>query len=165
MKIKRLLYIYLFFYFLILLYLSKNLYISPKEALIFYQEKSLLHYIINFTVSIFGKNEIGLRIFFIIINITNILIFFDISAKILKKESDALLASTIFSILPGFISSSLLVNEAPITIFFTLLFLYIYIKFKKKAYILFPIMLFVDNSFAIFFLALFFYSLYKVSLI
>ncbi|WP_281951128.1 glycosyltransferase family 39 protein [Nitrosophilus kaiyonis] len=161
MKPKKILYIYLFFYSIFLILISKTIYISPKEALIFYEEKSLLHFITNFTVSLFGKNEIGLRIFFIVVNVTNILLLYDISTKILKKENDALLTAFIFSILPGFLSSSLLINEAPLIIFFTLLFLYFYIKFKKIAYTLFPIMLFIDNSFAIFFLSLFFYSLFK----
>jgi len=161
MKNKHILFLYLFIYFIFLIFISKDIYISPREAVIFYEDRSLIHYIINFTTSIFGKNEIGLRIFFILSNIANILLLYDISKKILKKESDVLLSAIIFSLLPGFISSSLIISEAPIIIFFTLLFLYFYIKLKKIAYILFPIMLFIDNSFAIFFLSLFFYSLYK----
>ncbi|WP_187646964.1 glycosyltransferase family 39 protein [Nitrosophilus labii] len=161
MRYKYILYTYLLFYFFVLAYLSSTLSISPKEALIFYEEGYLLHYITNFICSLLGQNDLSLRLFFITTNIANILLFFDISTKVLKKELDAFLAATIFSILPGFISSSLVVNEAPLVIFFTLLFLYFYIKFDKKAYVLFPIMLFIDNSFAIFFLALFFYSIYK----
>lgn len=161
MKSKKILYIYLLFYFIFLLFLSKSLYISPKEAIIVYEDKSLLHLITLFMISIFGKNEIALRLFFILTNIANILLIFDIASKLLKKEKDAFLVALIFSILPGFLSSSLIVNEAPLVIFFTLLFLYFYIKFEKNALFLFPLMLFIDNSFAIFFLSLFFYSIYK----
>lgn len=158
---RKKLYIYLIFYFFILIFLASSLSISPKEALIVYDSRSMLHCIVNFIINIFGANNISLRLFFIMTNIANILLFFNIATKSLKKENDVLLATIIFSLLPGFISSSLVVNEAPLVIFFTLLFLYFYIKFNKKAYLLFPIMLLIDNSFAIFFLALFFYSLYK----
>lgn len=156
---RKLFYLYLVFYFFLLSYLASTLSISPKEAMIFYEEKSLLHYIINFTCSIFGQNGFGLKIFFIVLNIINITLFYKLSLKVLKKEKDAFLASIIFSLLPGFLSSSLVVTKVSIVIFLTLVFLNI--KNKKISLLLFPLMLFLDRSFALFFLSLFFYSIYK----
>ena len=155
---KKVFYLYIFFYFLLLSYLASTLSISPKEALIFYKEKSLLHYIVNLSTTLFGKNGFGLKVFFISLNIINIFLLFNLSLKKLKKAEDALLAAIIFSLLPGFISSSLVVTKVSIIIFFTLLFLNLP---KKSAIFLFPIMLFIDRSFSIFFLGIFFYSVYK----
>ena len=155
---KKVFYLYIFFYFLLLSYLALTLSISPKEALIFYKEKSLLHYIVNLSTTLFGKNGFGLKVFFISLNIINIFLLFNLSLKKLKKAEDALLAAIIFSLLPGFISSSLVVTKVSIIIFFTLLFLNLP---KKSAIFLFPIMLLIDRSFAIFFLGIFFYSVYK----
>lgn len=156
---RKLFYFYLVFYFFLLSYLASNLYISPREALIFYQENSLLHFITNFSCSIFGKNDLSFRIVFIFINLLNVLLFLKLCLKVLKKEEDALLATLIFSMLPGFISSSVVVTKVSIVLFLTLIFLNI--KEKKISILLFPLMLFVDRSFAIFFLSIFFYSLYK----
>ena len=61
--------------------------------------------------------------------------------------------------LPGVLSASLLVNTAIITTFFTLLYIYYYEKKRKHLYYLLPFLLFVDNAFAILFLALFLFSL------
>ncbi len=62
-------------------------------------------------------------------------------------------------LLPGLLSASLLVNSAIIVTFFTLLYLNYLKSTKRHCYILLILFLFIDNSFAIFFLALFFYAL------
>jgi hypothetical protein len=65
-------------------------------------------------------------------------------------------------LLPGVLSASLLVNSAIIVTFLTLLYLYYYKLTNKHSYILLFIYVFIDNSFAILYLALFFYSLKDV---
>ncbi len=161
MKPQKILYIYLGIYFLFLLYQASTLSISPTEAQILYNQKSLLHHIVAMEVSLFGNSDIGFRSFFALVNIVNLLLFYDVAKKSLKKESDALFAALILSLLPGFISSSLVVSEAPLVIFLTLLFIYLYKKFRIWSALLFPLMLVVDNSFAVLFISLFFYALYK----
>lgn len=64
-------------------------------------------------------------------------------------------------LLPGVNSAALLVNESIIVVFGTLLYLYLYKLREKEHYLLLVLFLFIDNSFAILFLALFFYSLNK----
>jgi hypothetical protein len=65
-------------------------------------------------------------------------------------------------LLPGVLSASLLVNSAIIVTFLTLLYLYYYKLTNKHSYLILFIYVFIDNSFAILFLALFFYSLKNV---
>jgi hypothetical protein len=64
-------------------------------------------------------------------------------------------------VLPGLNSAALLVNESIIVVFFTLLYLYIYKVKKRHCYVLLVLFLFIDNSFSILYLGLFFYSLSK----
>ena len=64
-------------------------------------------------------------------------------------------------LLPGINSVALLVNESIVVVFGTLLYLYLYKVREKEHYVLLILFLFIDNSFAILFLALFFYSLNK----
>ena len=64
-------------------------------------------------------------------------------------------------ILPGVNSAALLINESIIVLFCILSYLYLYKVNQKEYYILLVLFLFIDNSFAILFLALFFYSLKK----
>ncbi len=62
-------------------------------------------------------------------------------------------------LLPGLLSASLLVNSAIVVTFFTLLYIYYYQKYHRHCYTLLVLFLFIDNSFAILFLALFLFSL------
>jgi hypothetical protein len=78
-----------------------------------------------------------------------------------KNKWDRVVSTAIFMLLPGVNSAALLVNESIIVIFGTLLYLYLYKLREKEHYLLLVLFLFIDNSFAILFLALFFYSLKK----
>ena len=63
--------------------------------------------------------------------------------------------------LPGLNSAALLVDNSIIVVFCVLLYLYLFKLYGKEYYILLFLFLLIDNSFAILYLALFFYSLKK----
>ena len=64
--------------------------------------------------------------------------------------------------LPGVNSAAILVNGAYIVIFFTLLFVYLYMYgYKKSSFLVLLIALFADNSFSILYLSLFIYSIFN----
>lgn len=155
-------YIFLFFYFLVvcaLVYNANSLSISYKEAVNFFINNSLLSIITNFSTSLFGQNDIALRLPFLLLYIGSMYLMYKLTENFFKKEIDRYVNLAVFCILPGLLSASLLVNSAIITTFFILLYLYVYKLTKKHCYLLLILFLFIDNSFAIFFLALFFYSL------
>lgn len=152
-------YFLLFIVLSILLYTANSLSISYKEALNFFVNSSLLTVLTNTSTYIFGQNDIALRLPFIVFYVLSIYLMFKITKKFFKKESDRYISLTIFMFLPGLLSASLLVNSAIVVTFFTLLYIYYYQKTNKQSYILLILFLFIDNSFAILFLALFFYSL------
>lgn len=149
----------LFLTFILLFKASNSLSISYKEALNVFVNTSILSLITNISIYIFGQNDIALRLPFILFYIFSALLMYKITENYFRYEKDRYISILIFMILPGFLSASLLVNSAIIIIFCTLLYLYYYQKYNKHSYLLLVIFLFIDNSFAILYLALFFYSL------
>ncbi|MGB1227061.1 MAG: glycosyltransferase family 39 protein [Poseidonibacter sp.] len=154
-----------YFYFLlsllvlVLLFVSNTLSISYKEALNVFVNNSVLTYVTNTSLYLFGQNDIALRLPFILFYILSILMMYKITENYFSKERDRFISICIFMLLPGVLSASLLVNSAIIVTFLTLLYLYYYKVTNKHSYLLLCLFVFIDNSFAILFLALFFYSL------
>lgn len=134
--------------------------ISYQEANIYFNQNNFLHYILNYSTAIFGQDDFGLRVVFIATNILNLILLYFVSKQYLKRDSDTNLLLLLYILVPATISASVIVNEAIITIFCVLLFLYLYQKFDTKAIYILPLFLFIDNSFFIFYFSLFFYGLY-----
>ena len=145
--------------FILLFKASYSLSISYKEALNVFVNHSVLSLIVKNSIAIFGQNDIALRLPFVLFYIFSVILMYKITENYFKYENDRYLSIVIFMILPGVLSASLLVNSAIIVIFFTLLYIYYYKKFNRHSYLLLSFYLFIDNSFAILYLALFFYSL------
>lgn len=144
-----------------LLFGVHTLSISYKEATIFFDERSFLHYLVEFSTQIFGQNDYALRAPFILLHLLSILLMYQISKFYLKRDEDRLLSVLVFVLLPGIVSSALLVNSASVVIFFTLLFIYLFLRKKENLYtLLLPLLLLVDNSFIILYLALVAYGVY-----
>ena len=144
---------------IVLLFVSNTLSISYKEALNVFVNTSVLTYVTNTSLYIFGQNDIALRLPFIIFYILSVILMYKITDKYFTYERDRLISICIFMLLPGVLSASLLVNSAIIVTFLTLLYLYYYKKTNNHSYLLLCLFVFIDNSFAILFLALFFYSI------
>lgn len=136
-----------------------SLSISYKEALNVFVNTSVLSIITNISIYLFGQNDIALRIPFILFYVASVILMYKITHNYFKYEKDRLISIVVFMLLPGVLSASLLVNSAIIVIFCTLLYLYYFEKYKKHSYLLLLLFLLIDNSFAILYLALFFYSI------
>ena len=149
----------LFLTFILLFKATYSLSISYKEALNVFVNNSVLSLITNTSIYILGQNDLALRLPFILFYTFSVIIMYKITENYFKSEKDRYISIIVFMILPGVLSASLLVNSAIVIIFFTLLYLYYYHKYNKHSYLLLLLFLFIDNSFAILYLALFFYSL------
>jgi hypothetical protein len=148
--------------FLLLLYGASTLSISYDEAVVYYDQHNFLHYLVKLSTSLFGQNDIALRLPFMLFHAASIVMLWQVSRFFLKKPSDQLLSVVTFMLLPGVVSSALLVNSASIAIFLTLLFVWLYMKGYRLAYILLlPLLLFVDNSFMVLYLGVFSYGVYR----
>ena len=143
-----------------LVYGISTISISYQEALIFYEKKGFLHFLIQFSTKLFGQNDYALRLPFVLSHVGSLILLYKIGKFYLKKEQDRLLSIAIFALLPGVNSAALLVNSASIVIFCTLLFVYLFLEKKRTLYsLLLPLFLFIDNSFFILYLSLIVYGL------
>ncbi len=143
-------------------YGASGLSISYKEAVILYELKTPLHYFVKASCDIFGYNDFALRAPFVLLHFINIFLLYFICEKFFKKHSDVLICVFIYMLLPGVNTAALVVNEASLTIFFTLLFILSYkAKMYAPSYLILITALGVDNSFIMLYLALFFYGITK----
>jgi len=146
----------------ILIFQTSELSISYYEASLIYSESSFLSYLINSSLNLFGHNDFALRIPMIILHSLSGILLYITSKKYVVSQRNRLWLVFIFILLPGILSSSLIVNSAGLVIFSLFFFIYIFQEFDKKY--LYPLLLlyiFVDNSLIYLFLALIFYSLYQ----
>jgi 4-amino-4-deoxy-L-arabinose transferase-like glycosyltransferase len=86
--------------------------ISYKEAVVYFDKHSLLSFLTNLSTSIFGRNNIALRLPFILFYIGSVILLYFLTSDYFKKQSDRLASIFIFMMLPGLNSAALLVNES-----------------------------------------------------
>ena len=111
-------------------------------------------------MSVFGQNDFALRLPMIIIHLLSTILIFDISKKYMIDRNRLWLV-LIFILLPGVLSSALLIDEAGLIIFGLLLFIWMFLKSKKlNYYLLLMFFSFLDNNFIYLFLSLSIYSIY-----
>ncbi|ACZ12695.1 conserved hypothetical protein [Sulfurospirillum deleyianum DSM 6946] len=147
---------------LLLAYETQILSISYDEAEIFFHGTNVIHYLVTFSTHFLGQNDFALRLPFILLHLASIVLMYQIGALFLKKPLDRLLSVSIYAFLPGVNGVALLVNNSILVIFLSLLVTYAYLReYKSVSYGLLGITLFLDNSFAIFYIALFFFAIFK----
>ena len=143
---------------LLLVYVIPSLSISYHEAQIFFNETTAIHYIINFSTSIFGQNNFALRLPMIILHILSVILLYAISKPYIKYEYDRLWLIGIYMLLPGINSAALLVDDAGLILFLVMLYIYLTQKCYKLSYFLLPFLLFIDEGFIFLYLGVSFYA-------
>lgn len=151
----------LLFHISVLLFMSNDFSVAYKEVVLFETSHKISGILANIFPYFFGNEAIFIRLPFIIFYALSAIILYLLTDDYFKYQKDRVLAVAIFMILPGVNSAALLLNESIIVIFCTLFYLYLYKKTLRENYFLLTLFLFIDNSFAILYLALFFYSLKK----
>lgn len=143
-------------------YATQTLSISYNEAEIFFNGNSIAHVLAQLSTQLLGQNDFALRLPFILFHLGSIVLLYKIGKLFLKRRLDRILSITIYAFLPGVNSVALLVNNSVIVMFITLLFVYLYLlEHKIASHIVLVVSLFVDNSFAIFYIALLIFSLFN----
>lgn len=120
---------------IVLIFVSNTLSISYKEALNFFENNSLLSLLTNVSTSIFGQNDIALRLPFITFYFSSVILIYLNTKTYFKYQSDRVASTIIFMFLPGVLSASLLVNSAIVVTFCTLFYIYYYQKTQKHNYV------------------------------
>ncbi|QFR48636.1 hypothetical protein FJR48_02390 [Sulfurimonas lithotrophica] len=145
-----------------LIFQTSQISISYRESLILYGDISLLQIIIKSSMYIFGHNDFSLRLPMIFIHLSSVILLFSISKHYIKEFGNRLWLVFIFVLLPGVLSSALVVDEAGLIIFGLLLFIWLYLNnLKKLYYLLLVSFVFLDNSYIYLFLALSMYGIHN----
>lgn len=146
----------------ILILQTSTISISYHEASLLYGDFSLLQLIIKFSLYLFGQNDLALRLPMIVFHILSVLLMYAISKKYLKDNRNRLWLTLFFILLPGVLSSALLVDSAGFIIFGLLLFVYAYENYSKKySYILLTVLSVLDGGFLYLYFSLLFFSFYR----
>jgi len=149
-------------YSFLLVYIANTFSLNIKEIDIFYSnEHTLLWYLTHISTHFFGTNNIAIRLPFIIFYVLSVILAYLLTDDYFKQPQDRLISIIIFMALPGLNSAAILIDNSIIVVFCILLYLYLFKLYGKEYYILLFLFLIIDNSFAILYLALFFYSLKK----
>ncbi len=147
---------------LILFLQTSTISISNHEASLLYDDFSFIQLIEIFSLTLFGHNDLSLRIPMILLHVLSIILLYEISKKYILDFRNRIWLTLIFIFLPGVMSSAVLVDSAGFIIFGLFLFVYIYERLALKySYYLLSLFSILDATFIYLFLSLIFYSFYK----
>jgi len=145
----------------ILLFETSSLSISYAESVILYDELSFLSLLAKISIYFFGANDFALRLPMIILHLFSAVLLYKISKEYVQKEKNRLWLILVFVLLPGVVSSAIILNNAGLIIFGLLFFVYIYKNFSiKYTYFLLTLYILVAGEFVYLFLALSIYAIY-----
>ncbi|MBU1884611.1 hypothetical protein KKB80_10180 [bacterium] len=144
---------------LFLSYETSQLSIGYSEVTLLNGGFSLVKYIEKFSLTLFGQNDIALRLPMILMHLGSVVLLFIFSKRYLKYDTDRLWLVTIFILLPGVLSSSIVVNSAGLVIFSLFLYLTLYNLNIYLRYLLLIPLWFVSPSMIFLYLGLFFHSI------
>lgn len=111
---------------------SSQLSISSDEAKLLYGEFSLLQFLLQTSLNIFTQNDFALRFVMILLHIMSAILFYNISKRYLFTQRNRLWLLLMFLLLPGVVSSAIVVNSAGLLIFGLLFYIYLSDKFSPR---------------------------------
>ncbi|MCJ7765304.1 MAG: hypothetical protein MUP09_05120 [Thiovulaceae bacterium] len=159
MRERIILFILLGFDALVLFYEVSTLSITSHEVYILYHTDSFLHYLTQFSLTLFGQNDYALRLPMISLHLLSVLLLYRVSKPYVRRDSDRLWLVFVYILLPGVISSALLVDNAAIMIVSLFFLLYLYqIKSLLIPFVLAGLLA-VDGAYIFLYFALFIYAL------
>ena len=158
---RELFYIFLFIYTVALVYLASVIPIGSHEATVYYTDTKILYYLTHITNGVFG-NSLDFRFPFLLFGLINIPLFFVMSRLYFVEKEESYFSTMVFALLPGIITSAILVNIAVVVISFVLGFIIFYEK--KKLFwqgVTMVALLLLHDASVIFFIALAIFSAFR----
>lgn len=146
---------------LLLIAQIEGLSIGYQEAVILYEEPSLLQSLIQFSLGWLGQNDYALRLPMILLHAVSVVLLYGISRHYLSRESDRLWLVFIYMLLPGVTSAALVVDNAGLMIAALFLFVYLHLEYGKYALVFLPLFLLIDPVFSYLYFAVLIYGAYR----
>jgi len=151
---RALFYGFIVFYTSAIIYLASTIPIGPHEANVYYSDRDLLYSLTHMCEGHFN-NFLTFRIPFVFFGLLNIPLFFTMSQLYFEKTEESYLATSLYLLLPGIITSTILVNISVLVITLVLFFIIFY---EKKIIwgqaLSMLVLLFIHDASIIFFMAL-----------
>jgi hypothetical protein len=121
---------YIFFFILgidvfILFSQTSQVSISHQEASLLYGDFSFLQLLVKTSLQLFGFNDFGLRFVMIFFHFMSVILIYLISFRYLSSQRNRLWLLLMYVLLPGVVSSAIMVNSAGLIIFGLLLYVYL----------------------------------------
>ena len=136
--------------------------ISYYETQVLYGPISALQLLVKTSILLLGQNDFALRLPMLSLHVASVLLLYKISKKYLKIKRNRLWLILIFVLLPGTLSSAIIVNEAGLIIFGLLLFVYVHENYSQKyLYTLSVLYVLISGGFVYLYISMMTYSLYK----
>ena len=156
----------LLLYLVSVCYLAVTTPITPHEAKIYFASHNVVTTLMHWGERLFASmptlKMFGLRLFFILFGFVSILLFYKLSRDYFVRPKDAMLATTIFMLLPGIVTGMTLANVSIIVLTLVLLFVLLYEHRLKSYDLLLPLIMlvlfFIHEASLIFFIALMLYA-------
>ncbi len=146
-------------YIIAVFYLAITTPITPHEANIYYNQNSIVSFFMHYGEQLID-GFLGLRIFFIFFSFLSMILFYRLSKNYFKEKKYTYLSTSLFMLLPGVLTATVLADVSIIALLLVLLFVNMYEEdiFWTQPFIMFALF-FVHESSIIFFIALLFYSI------
>jgi len=158
---RELFYAFLLLYLFAIGYLAITLPIGPNEAKVYYTDSGVLYALSHFAKGWFS-NGLDFRLPFFLSATVNIVLFLMVSQIYFSKKEESYLSTAIFMLLPGIITSAIVVNIAVVVITLVLLFILFYVKRQLTLQtITILLLLVIHDASIIFFTALAIFSWVK----
>ncbi len=149
-------------YAVALLYLAITLPIGPNEAFVYYATDDVtLKFFTHFANGWFD-NGLSFRLPFVFFGLINVPLFYIMSKYYFKTKEESYFSTMIFALLPGIITSVVLVNIAVVVVTLVLLFLIFYEH--RRFYcgvVVMVLLLFIHDASIIFFVGLSLFAIFK----
>ncbi|WP_345969836.1 hypothetical protein WCX72_11170 [Sulfurimonas sp. HSL1-6] len=139
----------------ILLFEASSLSLTFHGARLLYDyEPSVMTRIIQASIALFGQNDVALRLPMIVMNLISALLLYNVAKPYGRHARERVWLVAVFLLLPGVISSSLLVDEAALVTLGLFLYLFLEQRFGRRADLLLPLLALMDVAFALLFMGL-----------
>ena len=154
-------YSFYFLYAVALVYLAITLPIGPNEAFVYYATDDVTLRLFTHFANGWFDNGLSFRLPFVFFGLINVPLFYIMSKYYFETKEESYFATMIFALLPGIITSAILVNIAVVVVTLVLLFLIFYEHRRVYCGIaVMVLLLFIHDASIIFFIGL---SLFAVA--
>jgi len=153
-------YILIGLYILSTLYLASTTPISPHEAKLFFQDNSIVSWLMHLGYDI-SHSFLSLRIVFLLFGYFSIYLYYKVAKSYFHTSNIVYFSTIVFAFLPGMITATVLANISIIVLPLVLAFVLFY---ERKNYIamtlIMTILFFIHEASVIFFISIFIYSIF-----